>query len=74
MSKDEQLYEDVGDIKECLIGNPLKNQKGLVATVNDIDARVNNIDTRLMKLENKMHRRKKTPKVVVAFLKFFGVS
>ena len=67
MSKDEQLYSDVNEIKDCLIGNPMRNQKGLVKTVDDID-------TRLMKLENKMHRRRGTVKLPLWIIKILGLS
>ena len=36
MSKDEQLYKDIGDIKECLLGLPYKPNSGLVHDVYDM--------------------------------------
>lgn len=33
MSKDEQLYKDIGDIKECLLGDPYDPESGLVKNV-----------------------------------------
>ena len=71
MSREEKMQNDVADIKECLIGNPLKNNPGLVNTVNQMDDKICIIENRISNLERKKKRtlRIKLPSWVV---KFFG--
>ncbi len=72
MSKDEQLYSDVGDIKECLIGNPLKSINGLVNDVHALDAKMCTIENRIHSLEQKKKDRKSI-KLPLWIVKLFGL-
>ena len=69
MSKDEQLYNDIKEIKECLIGNKLKSINGLVNDVQDLDRKVSSVENRIHTLEKK--RKYKFPTIL---LKLFGLS
>ncbi len=61
------MQNDVADIKECLIGNPLKNNPGLVNIVNSLDDKVCKIENKISNLEQKKKNRKsiKTPLWIV---------
>ncbi len=72
MSREEQMYQDVADIKECLVGNPLKNNPGLVNTVNGLDDKVGIIENRIITLEEKK-KSKRTIKLPSWIIKLFSL-
>ena len=44
MSDLEQLKNDIGEIKQALLGNEFNNHKGVVYQVKDIDERVSKLE------------------------------
>jgi len=56
MSKDDQLYKDIGDIKECLLGDPYKPNSGLVNDVYEVKKQQSIMQNQLHTL---LHEREK---------------
>ena len=71
MSGEERMQNDVAEIKECLIGNPLKNNPGLVNAVNSLDDKIGKIENRITNLERKKKNRRSV-KPFSWFIKLFG--
>ena len=72
MNKQEQMQNEVTEIKECLVGNPLKNNPGLVATVNGLDDKICKVENRISNLEQKK-KNKKSIKLPTWIIKLFGL-
>lgn len=55
MSKDEQLYKDIGDIKECLLGDPYKPGTGVVHNLHEVKQQQSKFQDQQLVMQNQLH-------------------